>query len=101
MKKMYSKNFITSLFTAIMILLTYVASAQTLATDKPDYPPGDTVTFTGTGFLAGETVTLQVLHDDGGFGTDSVDAHLPWDAIADENGNILTTWVIPPDGDEG
>lgn len=38
-------------------------SAPTITTDKPDYQPGDTVTFTGTGFAAGDTVTITV-HED-------------------------------------
>lgn len=42
---------------------TATASAPTITTDKPDYLPGDTVTFTGTGFAAGDTVTITV-HED-------------------------------------
>jgi hypothetical protein len=44
-------------------LSTGSSSAPTIATDKPDYQPGDTVTFTGTGFAAGDTVTITV-HED-------------------------------------
>ncbi|HEX8696613.1 MAG TPA: MBG domain-containing protein, partial [Longimicrobium sp.] len=34
-----------------------------IRTDRDDYPPGDTVTITGTGFQPGETVAI-VLHED-------------------------------------
>ena len=36
------------------------AIAATLTTDKPDYFPGDYVTFTGTGWQPGETVNIDV-----------------------------------------
>lgn len=39
------------------------AQAPTIATDKPDYAPGEVVTITGTGWQPGETVTI-VLHED-------------------------------------
>src|SRR5438045_2303109 len=35
-------------------------TAATLTTDQPDYHPGQYVTFTGTGWQAGETVTIDV-----------------------------------------
>jgi len=38
-------------------------SGPTIATDKPDYLPGDTVTFTGSGWVAGDTVTITI-HED-------------------------------------
>ncbi|TCZ64776.1 hypothetical protein [Flaviaesturariibacter aridisoli] len=52
-----------------------VFAQPTLTTDLPDYPPGATVTLTGSGFAPGESVQLQVLHNDPdsfgrpGFGT--------------------------------
>ena len=39
-----------------------VIQAQTLTSDKDDYPPGSTVTLTGSGFQPDEAVTLQVTH---------------------------------------
>lgn len=36
--------------------------AQTIFTDQADYAPGATVAISGSGYLAGETVTLQVIH---------------------------------------
>jgi hypothetical protein len=38
-------------------------NGPTLTTDKPDYQPGDRVTFTGTGWQPGDTVTITV-HED-------------------------------------
>jgi VCBS repeat-containing protein len=38
-------------------------TGPTLITDKPDYVPGDTVTFTGSGWTAGDTVTITI-HED-------------------------------------
>ncbi len=38
------------------------ASPSSVATDRADYPPGDTAVITGSAFQAGETVTLQVVH---------------------------------------
>src|SRR6266568_2220644 len=50
---------------AWLLTLACLVSAQallaaTLATDKPDYVPGEYVTFTGTGFQAYETVKIDV-----------------------------------------
>src|SRR5439155_6369053 len=64
------------------------------------YPPGATVTITGTGFTPGETVTLQVLHLDTNGDNDTSAAHQPWTVTADASGNISTTWLVPPDQDE-
>ena len=45
---------------ALCLLGWQNAMAATLATDKPDYYPGDHVTFTGTGWAPGETVYISV-----------------------------------------
>jgi hypothetical protein len=39
------------------------ANDPTLTTDKPDYQPGDTVTFSGVGWMPGDTLTITV-HED-------------------------------------
>src|SRR5213083_821111 len=39
------------------------ASAATVATDQPDYHPGQTVVITGSGWEPGETVDM-ILHED-------------------------------------
>ncbi len=75
-----------------------LAFAAQVSTDRPDYPPGDTVWITGSGFSGGESVTVQVTHVDtlirGGVG------HDPWTVKA--NGGAFTTyWVVPLDDNGG
>src|SRR6266567_4755960 len=60
------------------------ALGATLTTDKPDYVPGEHVTFTGTGWQPGEIVTIEIYEtsvdpffDEGGV-----------TAVADAYGNI-------------
>ncbi len=73
-------------------------------TDLDDYPPGATVYITGGGFLAGETVELQVLRI-GSVATDSThessdlndagEGFDTWTVQADENGNLVdATWYV-------
>jgi len=78
---------------------TTLVPAATLVTDKPDYPPGATVTITGTGFGDSDDVTVQVLHVDGGDDLTSP-AHQPWHVTAGTNGFFQTTWTIPTGEDE-
>src|SRR5258708_7897355 len=78
-----------------------MATAATITTDKSDYPPGATVTITGSGFGSNDTVTVQVLHVLDLYDNDSSAAHQPWTIVADGNGNFATTWLIPLDEDEG
>src|SRR5437879_909468 len=59
------QGWLFKLFTRLLLLsfgvaLAQPATAATLTTDKPDYAPGQYVTFTGTGFGAGETVFIDV-----------------------------------------
>src|SRR5438552_3716191 len=87
----------------LFVFATLSTSGQTLQTDQNDYPPGDMANITGLDFLPNEIVTLQVYHVDSDgldYGTDSIEAHAPWDVVADENGNFETTWILPSDGDE-
>ena len=56
--------FMSFILTFLLIIFSLSAIAQTLTTDSADYQPGSTVTITGSGFDANETVTLQVLHTD-------------------------------------
>src|SRR5437867_6241245 len=71
-------------------------------TDLDDYPPGATVYISGGGFLANETVQLQVLHvgwlygehadSDAGVDGEGDDT---WTVLADENGNLIdATWYV-------
>jgi hypothetical protein len=78
---------------------SYTYSQATIKTDLLDYSPGSTASITGTGWLPGETVTLQVLHEgDDGYGTDE-QYHQPFTTIADANGNVSSSWWVPDDGD--
>ncbi len=96
-----SKIFTVVFFIANMFLAN-VAFGQTVpsvATDLLDYPPGATAIITGSGFQAGETVTLLVEHvGDDPLGTDE-EYHQPWDVVADDYGNFETSWYVPTDGD--
>src|SRR5881397_1596232 len=58
------------------------ASAATVATDQPDYHPGQTVTITGSGWEPGETVDM-ILHED-----PPLDPDLELTSVADANGDF-------------
>lgn len=62
--------------------------APTIVTDKFDYYWGDTVTITGSGFQADETVDIQAVGDVNG-------NELKADAVADGNGAFTATVEIP------
>ncbi len=66
-----------------------------IATDRIDYAPGSLATITGSGFEAGETVLVQVLHADGKPATG--EDHEPWVTTADANGAFATTWHVCED----
>ena len=96
-----NSGMLTKLSAILLVLLisltTSWVSAQTaaLSTDQADYGPGTTATFTGTGFTAGETVTVVVHHADGT--PDSGADHEPWTVDADLNGDFVTTWHVCED----
>ncbi|MBI4325036.1 MAG: VCBS repeat-containing protein, partial [Chloroflexi bacterium] len=71
------------------------ANSAFVVTDRSDYPPGATANISGGGFLAGETVTLQVLHADGTPATGQ--DHAPWLVVADASGAFQTTWHVCED----
>src|SRR3989454_775196 len=54
----------------------------TVKTDAADYPPGSTVTITGSGWQPGETVTLTLVE------SPLIDTHGPYTTVADASGNI-------------
>ena len=76
------------------------ATAATVTTDQADYSPGATAHITGAGFLAGETVELQVLHTTTPNDDATSPAHQPWQVTADAQGNFLSTWYVPTGQDE-
>ena len=92
------KRFVLALF--VMFVSVSFVQAQTLTSDQADYPPGSTVTLTGSSFGAGDTVTLEVVHADGTFDNDTSEAHVQWTVIADAKGNFTTNWFVPADQDE-
>jgi hypothetical protein len=69
----------------------------TVATDKQDYVPGATVYISGSGFQAGEVVTLRVVDLQDGDLNNTDPAHQPWNVGTDSAGNITATWVVDPD----
>jgi hypothetical protein len=61
----------------------------TLTTDRQDYAPYSYVYISGTGFDPGETVNMIVVQL-----SPNPTSYEPWNVVADENGNINTTWYI-------
>ncbi|NQU51163.1 MAG: hypothetical protein HQ522_01355 [Bacteroidetes bacterium] len=67
MKEIYNtlrkkQGMLTALLLGSFMLLATMANAQTVTTDKPDYAPGEIVTISGSGWLAGETVNMVLNH---------------------------------------
>src|SRR5437870_3876850 len=78
-----------------VVLVTSPRRLASVQTDKPDYSPGETVTFTGSGWEPGEVVTLlpheaTTLHDDRAL-----------TATADPLGNIVNNEFKPEPHDVG
>src|SRR6266581_7960048 len=68
-------------------------STAAIATDKRDYTPGTTVTITGTGWVPGETVTIELVEDP------LLDIHPPLTAVVDQSGNWSNTEFSPDEHD--
>src|SRR5437899_10000216 len=77
-----------ALIVGFLAALSLPARAATVATDKADYAPGETVIITGSGWEPGETVVL-VLHED-----PEIDLDLQLTAVADANGDFANTDFI-------
>jgi hypothetical protein len=75
--------------------LRFSLAAAVVTTDQPDYAPGTTAIISGSGFTAGESVVLQVLHGDGT--PDEGEDHQPWAVEADASGSFTTTWHVCED----
>jgi hypothetical protein len=73
----------------------FEASSATVTTDKTDYAPGETVIITGSGWLPGETVTLNIHRDT----NDPPDTVLT--AVADVDGNITNSVYVVQEYDLG
>src|SRR2546426_6298564 len=78
-----------------VVLLTSPRRLASVATDKADYAPGETVTFTGSGWQPGEIVSL-LLHED-----PTTDADRTLTATADASGNIFNSEFSPEPHDIG
>ena len=70
-------------------------AAATIASDRPDYAPGETVTLTGSGWTPGETVTI-VLHRQPLLHPDTV-----LTAVADAGGTITHSSFAPALDEDG
>src|SRR5262245_33794866 len=66
---------------AVVVGLRLGAAAAEVSTDQADYAPGMTALITGNGFAPGESVVLQVAHNDGT--PDNGADHQPWTMEAD------------------
>ncbi|MEY4635247.1 MAG: hypothetical protein RJA55_1045 [Acidobacteriota bacterium] len=75
------------------------AADATVSTDKADYAPGETALISGSGFAAGEDVTLQVAHVTGE--TEAGAGHESWTVVAEESGSISSSWYVNPDDSLG
>jgi hypothetical protein len=88
---------VSSLVGAAVLAYSWIPSGQAvgvsaLMTDKNGYLAGETVTISGSGFYAGEAVTLQVTHADGG--AELGMAHEAQVVVADDNGAFTATWSV-------
>src|SRR5678815_1192079 len=97
-KNMWSQSrTVMSMFLLMAFLFSASAFGQTVTTDHADYAPGSTATITGSGWGAGEHVSL-VVHHVPLQPSDATDpAHQPWEVVADASGNFTTHWTM--DGD--
>jgi len=81
------------------ICLSGIAFSAQVTTDTTDYFPGSTVTITGSGFAARESVTVQVTHADGT--PTGGQGHDPWKVKANNAGGFTTYWVVSFDDNVG
>jgi len=66
--------------------------APSLTTDKEAYEPGDRITFTGTNWAPGETVTIRIQ-------SDPRDGQVVATATADDNGSFGETGAFTVEGE--
>src|SRR5262245_26889525 len=62
------------------------ASGAQVATDKPGYLVGESAAISGSGFVSGEVVTLQVTHANGD--AEANPGHVPFFAVAEADGSF-------------
>src|SRR5258708_4380000 len=68
-----------------------IDDAAVVSPDQADSAVGDTVTFTGIGFQAGETVNLQVLHTDGSAAGGTLSSP---SVVADASGSFQASYLV-------
>ncbi len=81
---------------AVVLAVHFGAAAEgaTLASDKGDYAPGETVILSGVGFAAGETIDLSISIDDPASFLHITD--YTWVRFtADAQGGFEATYVVP------
>jgi hypothetical protein len=71
------------------ISVTPSTTGATVDTDQDDYAPGETVTISGRGWKAGETVHLNLTEDP------VADGPHDWDVVADAGGNFTFSGFSP------
>jgi hypothetical protein len=74
-----------------------VLPSAAISADRADYFPGQTALITGSGFVANEVVTLNVVHSDTGVPA----AGGSLQANAGPNGTFTASWYVDPDDQGG
>src|SRR5262245_15043549 len=82
------------LTTGVIKATTSFDRTVAVCTDKFAYGPTESALITGTGFLPGEGVTLQVIHNDGEAEPNA--GHAPWVVTAAAAGNINSSVPMNP-----
>ena len=83
------------------------SGSLSVKTDKADYAPGSTATFTATGVMTGSSVTFQIADLTSAPGANGIaDVYTPFrvkdggagdlDGLA--NGTVVANWLVPADG---
>ena len=80
------KNLLPKCYSTLLLLITIFSFnnslGQTLISDQQDYPPGSTAILSGTGFLGGEAITMEIIHLSFPFESSTGEGHEPWTIYA-------------------
>ncbi|MDM7921900.1 MAG: hypothetical protein QUS14_06335, partial [Pyrinomonadaceae bacterium] len=77
--------------------IRFFGLTASITTDRQDYRPGAVAVITGSGFLPGETVRLQVVHLGPTESLTPHQGHDPWDVVADGSGSVASSWLVDED----
>ncbi|UCC44205.1 MAG: T9SS type A sorting domain-containing protein [Candidatus Zixiibacteriota bacterium] len=93
-----ARNLLLMVLLAVFVTGVGATSGQaaSIATDRDDYPPGDSVIIYGYDFMPGETVHMTVMYHDSIPPTGP--GQNPWDVVADGSGDFETFWIVPDSG---